>query len=186
MDWSDIQPGDNDGNIHVWTRNEDGSSYTVSPSYETPPPHHNNHNNTSTLISIKDIQWSPSEATVFAAAESHGHLTIYDTRAPHRAMLRPYLHPNTDVNVLSWNTTVSNLVATGGDDGTLCVWDLRHFGGGGETKSSTNTGTGSAAPTPLARFTCHQTPVTSVEWHPTDESMLAMSDEVGVYIYVLG
>mmetsp|Transcript_48161 Transcript_48161/g.54572 ORF Transcript_48161/g.54572 Transcript_48161/m.54572 type:complete len:634 (+) Transcript_48161:287-2188(+) len=190
MDWSDVQEGalatgDNDGNIHVWTRNEDGSSYTVSPSYET-PPHQNNHN-TSTMISIEDVQWSPSEATVFAAAESHGHLAIYDTRAPHRAMLRPYLHPNTDVNVLSWNKIVSNLLATGGDDGTLCVWDLRHFGGGGntggETKSSTNTG--SAAPTPLARFTCHQTPVTSVEWHPTDESMLAMSDEVGVYIYDL-
>merc|ERR1711957_572407 len=43
----------------------------------------------------------------------------------------------------------------------------------------------SKGPKPLARFTCHQTPVTSVEWHPTDESMLAMSDEVGVYIYDL-
>jgi ribosome assembly protein RRB1 len=94
-------------------------------------------------------------------------------------MLRPHLHPKTDVNVLSWNNLVSNLLATGGDDGTLCVWDLRHFGGdGGSGKSST-------APKPLARFSCHRTPVTSVEWHPTDESMLTMSDEVGVYIYDL-
>jgi ribosome assembly protein RRB1 len=170
IDWSDVTrgslaTGDNDGNIHLWTSNEDGSSYTVSPSYETPGG-----------VSIEDLQWSPTESTVICAAESNGHVAIYDTRAPNKAMLRPYLHPNTDVNVLSWNKLVSNLLATGADDGTLCVWDLRHFGGGDDKKK---------APEPLARFTCHQTPVTSVEWHPTDESMLAMSDEVGVYIYDL-
>lgn len=166
LDWSSMQKGalatgDNDGNIHLWSSHEDGTSYTVSPSYETPG------------VSIEELQWSPSEATVFCAAESGGHVAIYDTRAPNRAMLRPHLHPNTDVNVLSWNKLVSNLLATGADDGTLCVWDLRHFGGKTD------------APEPLARFTCHKTPVTSVEWHPTDESMLAMSDEAGVYIYDL-
>ena len=166
MDWSrtkkgSLATGDNDGNIHLWSSHEDGTSYTVTPSYETPG------------VSIEDLQWSPTEATVVCAAESDGHVAIYDTRAPNRAMLRPNLHPKTDVNVLSWNKLVSNLLATGADDGTLCVWDLRHFGGDK---------TGSK---PLARFTCHQTPVTSVEWHPTDESMLVMSDEVGVYIYDL-
>jgi ribosome assembly protein RRB1 len=172
MDWSTVQEGalatgDNDGNIHLWKQSQGSSGYTVTPSYETPG------------VSIEDLQWSPTESTVVCAAESGGHISIYDTRAPHRAMLRPHLHPKTDVNVLSWNKLVSNLLATGGDDGTLCVWDLRHFGGdgGGGDKSS--------APKPLARFSCHQTPVTSVEWHPTDESMLTMSDEVGVYIYDL-
>jgi ribosome assembly protein RRB1 len=168
MDWSRVKKGqlatgDNEGNIHLWSSHEDGSSYTVTPSYETPG------------VSIEDLQWSPTEATVVCAAESDGHVAIYDTRAPKKAMLRPHLHPKTDVNVLSWNRLVSNLLATGADDGTLCVWDLRHFGG-----DKTSEG-----PKPLARFTCHNTPVTSVEWHPTDESMLVMSDEVGVYIYDL-
>merc|ERR1711907_44164 len=125
------------------------SGYTVTPSYETPEAN----------VSIEDIQWSPSESTVFCAGESNGHVAIYDTRAPGRAMLRPQLHPNTDVNVLSWNKLVTNLLATGGDDGTLCVWDLRQFGSG--SKNSSTDGT----PDPLARFTCHQTPITSVEWH---------------------
>ncbi|KAG7360361.1 G-protein beta-subunit [Nitzschia inconspicua] len=171
MDWSAkeeglLATGDNDGNIHLWKGTQGTHNYTVTPSYESPG------------VSIEDLQWSPTEATVVCAAESGGHVAIYDTRAPHRAMLRPYLHRNTDVNVLSWNKLVSNLLATGGDDGTLCVWDLRHFGGSEKEKSN-------AQPKPLARFSCHQTPVTSVEWHPTDESMLAMSDEVGVYIYDL-
>jgi ribosome assembly protein RRB1 len=171
MDWStndqgSFVSGDNDGNIHLWKAKEGTHNYAVTPSYESPS------------VSIEDLQWSPTEATVFCAAESGGHVAVYDTRAPHRAMLRPCLHPNTDVNVLNWNKLVSNLLATGGDDGTLCVWDLRHFSDGAKEASG-------AKPKPLARFSCHQTPVTSVEWHPTDESMLTMSDEVGVYIYDL-
>ena len=175
IDWSHVNrgalaTGDNDGNIHLWSKSDEGgSSYTVTPSYETPGG-----------CSVEDLQWSPTESTVVCAAESDGHVAVYDTRAPHRAMLRPHIHPNTDVNVIGWNKLVSNLLATGADDGTLCVWDLRHFGGGGGGGNKKST-----VPKPLARFTCHQTPVTSVEWHPTDESMLAISDEVGVYIYDL-
>merc|ERR1711924_296328 len=64
-------------------------------------------------------------------------------------------------------------LATGGDDGVFSVWDLRHFSKSAESVQ------------PLARFTPHKTPITSVEWHPTDESMLAASDDVGTYIYDL-
>lgn len=171
MDWSakeegQLATGDNDGCIHLWTKSQGTHNYTVTPSYETPG------------VSIEDLQWSPTEATVVCSAESGGHVSVYDTRAPGRAMLRVQVHPKIDVNVLSWNKLVTNLLATGGDDGTLCVWDLRHFGG--NTKE-----TGSVEPKPLARFSCHQTPITSVEWHPSDESMLTVSDEVGVYIYDL-
>lgn len=38
---------------------------------------------------------------------------------------------------------------------------------------------------PLARFTPHKSPLNSVEWHPTDESMLAVTDDAGAYIYDL-
>ena len=168
MDWSLVKKGhfasgDNDGKIHYWTPRPEGG-YEVVPSYESQGGR-----------AVEDIQWSPTEGTVFAAAECGGHISIYDTRAPNRAMLRPCVHENkADVNVMSWNRLVSNLLATGGDDGTLSVWDLRHFSQQNEKPLS-----------PLARFTCHQTPITSVEWHPTDESMLAASDTVGAYIYDL-
>ena len=167
MDWSLVKKGhfasgDNDGKIHYWTPRPEGG-YEVVPSYESQGGQ-----------AVEDIQWSPTEGTVFAAAECGGHVSIYDTRAPNRAMLRPCVHENkSDVNVTSWNRLVSNLLATGGDDGTLSVWDLRHFSQKDKPMA------------PLARFTCHQTPITSVEWHPTDESMLAASDTVGAYIYDL-
>ena len=59
--------------------------------------------------------------------------------------------------------------------GSFCVWDLRNFQTQDKFKQ----------PKPLARFHCHTTPITSLEWHPTDESMIAVSDDNGTYIYDL-
>jgi ribosome assembly protein RRB1 len=178
MDWSRVQEGalvtgDCHGNIHLWTP-RGGDSYTVTASYQKG-------STVSSGQSIEDLQWSPKEATVFASAECNGFVRIFDTRAPGRAMLSHQIHSSSafgsnDVNVLSWNALVSNLLATGSDSGILSVWDLRKF-----SSSSDKDGVVS----PLARFSPHKTPITSVEWHPTDESMLAVTDDLGAYIYDL-
>jgi WD40 repeat protein len=66
----------------------------------------------------------------------------------------------------------TNSSVTYGNRGTMVFYlrGLRHFSGE-DIK-------------PLARFTPHKTPITSVEWHP-DESMLAVTDDHGAYIYDL-
>lgn len=128
---------------------------------------------------MEDLQWSPTEATVLASAECGGYVKIYDTRCEGRAMLSRKIHENAaDVNVIAWNPLVSNLLASGGDDGAFSVWDLRNFQSSSEQNDTT-------PPQPLARFTCHQQPITSLEWHPTDESMIVVTDEDGTYIYDL-
>lgn len=167
IDWSPAKQGhlvtgDCDGSIHCWSPRPEGG-YAVSPFYK------NSDMVDAPSNSVEDLQWSPTEATVFSSAECNGYVRIFDTRAPNKAMLSHQIHA-ADVNVLSWNHLVSNLLATGGDDGTLAVWDLRHF---------------KAKPTPLARFTPHKSPISSVEWHPVDESMLAATDDAGAYIYDL-
>jgi ribosome assembly protein RRB1 len=173
MDWSNVNEGqlatgDCAGNIHIWSP-QGKTEYSVSPSYPA--------DKTSSLkrssLSIEDLQWSPTEATVFGSAECGGVVRIFDTRAPGRPMISHQIHDNVDVNVLSWNPLVSNLLATGSDDGVLSVWDLRKF----------NTTTDALEP--LARFTPHKSSLNSVEWHPTDESMLAVTDDAGAYIYDL-
>jgi ribosome assembly protein RRB1 len=173
LDWSPVKQGvmasgDCDGNIHIWTPRSDSGSFEVVPSYDAKTY------SAGQVSSVEDIQWSPTEATVFCTAECRGYVRIFDTRAPNRAMLSHKIHSDgADVNVVSWNKLVTNLLACGGDDGVLSVWDLRHFSGN------------NSKPDPLARFATHKTPITSVEWHPTDESMLAASDDVGTYIYDL-
>jgi ribosome assembly protein RRB1 len=185
LDWSPIvagrmATGDCHGSIHLWTptSNEGGSSYEISYLYNNVEK--SKLKNT-TVHSVEDVQWSPTEATVLAAASSDGTVRIYDIRKPGHVMIGHHIH-DADVNVLSWNPLVTNLLATGGDDGTLAVYDLRHF-----TNTSSNVSSSGTKPKlqPLARFTPHTTPITSVEWHPTDESMLVASDDVGTYIYDL-
>ncbi|ODN97421.1 ribosome assembly protein RRB1 [Cryptococcus wingfieldii CBS 7118] len=111
--------------------------------------------------SVEDLQWSPSEPTVFASASADRSVRVWDVRAKGRKSVVSVdnAHPD-DVNVISWNKGVDYLMVSGGDEGGLKVWDLRMF---------------SNAPTPVASFNWHTAPITSVEWHPTDTSVFAAS-----------
>lgn len=54
---------------------------------------------------------------------------------------------------------VAYLLASAADDGTFKVWDLRNF----------------QADKPVASFAWHKDQVTSIEWNPHDESVLAVA-----------
>jgi ribosome assembly protein RRB1 len=70
-----------------------------------------------------------------------------------------------DVNVISWNRNTSYLLLSGGDEGGIKVWDLRNV----EKKGTT------IVPSPVASFKWHTAPITSIEWHPTEDSIFAAS-----------
>lgn len=53
------------------------------------------------------------------------------------------------------------LYISGGDDGFLHIWDLRQFTGG----------------SPVGTFKHHTAPVTSVEWHYSEPSVVASAGE---------
>lgn len=152
LDWSPVTTGrlvtgDCAGKIHLW--NPQGSSWSVD---STPCNGHQN--------SVEDLQWSPSEATVLASASSDKTVRIWDIRDKSKAQITFDAHLE-DVNVISWNRNVGFLLASGSDDGSFKVWDLRSI----RNKSAT----------PLAHFTFHKGPITSIEWAPHDESMLGVS-----------
>lgn len=80
--------------------------------------------------SVEDLQWSPTEATVFASCSADRSVRVWDTRVKDR---RNVLGINgahaQDVNVISWNRLTNYLLVSGGDEGELKVWDLRNLKG---------------------------------------------------------
>ena len=121
--------------------------------------------------SVEDVAWSPNERTVFASASSDGTVKVWDTRSKSRKAAVDVRVSATDVNVLSWSRATPHLLATGADDGRWAVWDLRQW------KPDPASGGGGArpAPTAVASFDFHKEQITSVEWHPTDDSIVAVA-----------
>ncbi|KAI1419562.1 WD domain-containing protein [Xylaria sp. FL1777] len=157
LDWSPLVPGgklltgDNDGLIYATTRTDGGGWVTDMRAFQ---------GHTS---SVEDIQWSPQEASVFASASSDGTVRVWDVRSKSRKPAITVNVSSTDVNVISWSKLTTHLLATGADDGVWGVWDLRQWKGGADK------------PSPIASFAYHKDQITSVEWHPTDDSMVAVA-----------
>ena len=145
--------GDNQGKIFL--TQPTSSHYTTSPNaFSSHSPN-----------SVEDIQWSPSEKSVFASVSSSGSLHIHDTRTPTRN--KPAINvkaSQVDVNVLSWNTFKSFLMVTGDDNGVTKVWDLRQFKKDMQGNDAV-----------VAEFDWHKGAVTSIEWCPNEESTFASS-----------
>ncbi|KAH9273214.1 hypothetical protein BASA83_004503 [Batrachochytrium salamandrivorans] len=125
------------------------------------------------MSSVEDIQWSPSQSNVFASSSSDRTIRIWDARDKRKPQLTMTAH-NSDVNVISWNRTLSSghVLASGADSGEFSIWDLRTWP------------TSKGKPVPLASFKWHQEPITSIDWHPTESSVLAASgadDQVTIW-----
>ena len=162
VDWSPLVPhgklitGDNDGNIYV-TTNSEGSKWTTD---SRPFTGHQS--------SVEDLQWSPNEKSVFASASSDGTVKIWDVRSKSHKSAVSVSVSSTDVNVISWSHQTAHLLATGADNGEWAVWDLRNW------KPSTSNTLNSPSK-PVASFNFHKEQITSVEWHPTDDSIVAVA-----------
>ncbi|KAJ3464176.1 hypothetical protein MRS44_008962 [Fusarium solani] len=143
--------GDNDGLIYVTTRTDGGGWVTDNRAFQ------------GHLSSVEELQWSPSEQSVFASASSDGTIRVWDVRSKSRKPAITMQVSNVDVNVMSWSRQTSHLLASGADDGVWAVWDLRQW------KASSD------KPQPIASFNFHKEQITSVEWHPTDDSIVAVA-----------
>ena len=165
LDWSTLHPlgklltGDNAGLIYVTTRTEGGGWATDNRPFQ---------GHTS---SVEEIQWSPNERNVFASASSDGTVKVWDVRSKSRKPAVDVKVSNTDVNVMSWSKQTAHLLATGADDGQWAVWDLRQWKPTGPSSGQ------QLRPKPVASFNFHTEPITSIEWHPTDDSVVAVASD---------
>ncbi|ETN80823.1 WD domain, G-beta repeat protein [Necator americanus] len=116
----------------------------------------------SSLGSVEDVHWSPTEEGLLASCSCDGTIKLWDTRSsPANACVCTVDEAHSsDVNVLSWNPSDALLVS-GGDDAELKIWSLKSIQFG----------------QPVARFKYHSAPITSVEWLPQDATTFMASAE---------
>lgn len=150
IDWSPVVPGrlvsgGCDNLIHLWNPSSDTWNVDAIP--------FRGH-----TASVEDLQWSPTEADVFASCSVDGKIAIWDARMGKSPAVSFKAH-NTDVNVISWNRLASCMIASGGDDGAFSIRDLRLINGDSL----------------VAHFEYHKQPITSIEWSPHETSTLAVS-----------
>ena len=165
LDWSpaSLHPlgrlltGDNDGLIYCTQRTEGGGWVTDTRPF------------TGHSSSVEELQWSPNERNVFASASSDGTVKIWDARSKSRKPAVDAKVSKTDINVMSWSNQTFHLLATGHDDGEWAVWDLRQW------KPQQPNTSSQIKPSPVANFNFHKQPITSIEWHPTDDSVIALA-----------
>lgn len=158
LDWSPLIPagklltGDSNGSIFATTRTEGGGFVTDTNPY------------TGHTGSVEELQWSPNERNVFASASSDGTVKVWDARAKARKHAISVKVSNSDANVLSWSHQTPHLLASGHDDGSWSVWDLRQW----------KTPDTASKSKPVAHFNFHKEQITSLEWHPTDDSIVSV------------
>lgn len=116
--------------------------------------------------SIEDIQWSTTENTVFATAGCDGFVRIWDTRSKKHQPALSVKASNTDVNVISWSSKLGYLLASGDDNGSWGVWDLRQFSPDNINNVQ-----------PVAQYDFHKGAITSISFNPLDESIIAVASE---------
>ncbi|KAI9799868.1 MAG: ribosome biosynthesis protein rrb1 [Piccolia ochrophora] len=164
LDWSPLHPagklvtGDNAGNIFTTTSTDGGGWATDTRPF------------TGHTSSVEELQWSPSERSVFASASSDGSVKVWDVRSKSHSPALSVPVSTTDVNVMSWSRQTTHLLSTGADDGAWAVWDLRQW----KPTSSSAPTVQNPAKSAVASFTFHTAPITSIEWHPTDDSVVAV------------
>lgn len=108
--------------------------------------------------SIEDIQFSPVEPDVLATCSVDKTVRIFDLRTPFKNVSELKIDAHgCDVNVISWNKRAPNLLASGADDGSFKVWDLRYVG-----KPA------------ITNIHWHADAITSIEWQPHDEWTLCV------------
>ncbi|KAF4698384.1 hypothetical protein FOZ63_021336, partial [Perkinsus olseni] len=138
---------DCDGNMYLWNPCEGGWEQSKLPK--------------SHQGSIEDIMWKKAgtgAATTMATAGVDGTIRLWDMEGYSAKPGLTIMAHDTDVNVISWNPEVGDLLLSGADDGSFKVWDVRNTGHG-----------------PMANFKWHRDAVTSVDWYPYDETLLAVA-----------
>lgn len=71
------------------------------------------------------VVWHPHQPTMFVVGTNMGSVKLYDSRMNAGPMAEFKAHPDAKVTAIAPNYHIAGLLATGSDDNTIALWDLR-------------------------------------------------------------
>ena len=116
-----------------------------------------------------DTRWSSGSADLFASVGEDGSISFFDMRA----LAKPshtFQGHHFGANSISFSSDDS-LIATGGADKALKVWDVRTLSSNGMNVKS------------LFNWKSHRSPVIQIEWSPSQPHSLASADSLGLIFF---
>lgn len=142
-----------DGTIKIWSPNRKQSLMTLQAGK---PQFQNN--------CAYQATFSPHNPNMLMSVNANGHVQLWDTRRPDPEVADFIGHGGAETLCCDWNKYRSTVVATGGVDKMIKLWDFRMV----PTKDSTPMAVPQAAPVPLNQFIGHDFAVRRVVWSPHD------------------
>ncbi|OQR98641.1 hypothetical protein ACHHYP_08389 [Achlya hypogyna] len=152
-------------------------------------------------FSTNDIRWHPQSDYLLATASTNGYIVIWDIqRDTAKLQKRDFKAHDRAVNRICWHPTDPNLLLSASQDGLIKLWDQRFkgkhintfqqqksesvrdvkFSPFGDTKFAAAFENGTVEvwelgnnKKPELTFTAHQGHILSLDWHPSQSSVIA-------------
>mmetsp|Transcript_6946 Transcript_6946/g.17049 ORF Transcript_6946/g.17049 Transcript_6946/m.17049 type:complete len:496 (+) Transcript_6946:242-1729(+) len=117
---------------------------------------------------VEAVEFHPTSSDEIVSVGDDQSMCFWDARGGSEPALKVENAHDSDIHYVSWNSGDDNLLATGGQDASVKVWDRRKTKNGG--------GKGME----VACLKYHDGPVNHIEWSPDKSSVLASAGDDGV------
>jgi len=146
-----LASGDCKGRVHIWSPDDGMTEWFVRPLSGSSGGAHEG--------SVEEVVWSSLERSVLVSVGSDQMAHVWDSRQRNATPAMSIHAHSDDINVADWSGAAASMLATGCEDGSFKVWDLRNTPADGSS--------------PVAYFQHHQGPLTGLQWADFESSVIA-------------
>ena len=188
VDKTNFVSGSWDGNIKLWSPNRPQSLLTLNSNvmdYSTrvapnagsasvPLSHQPAHQpqqqqqqQVNTANCIYSAQFSPHSPSMVVSCNGGSQVQVWDVRSPNPLQLKFTAHGGLEALSVDWNKYKSTVIASGGTDKSVRIWDLRSITKIDRPIAQSPMASGHIrGPTPLNELIGHEFAVRRVQWSP--------------------